>query len=46
MRQVEGSTETQTAEAGGQSRNGLEVPAELRELSSSSQSCLVEGVKW
>lgn len=35
MRRVEGSRETRTAEAVGQGRNGMEVPAELRELSSS-----------
>lgn len=34
VRAVEGSTETQTAEAVGQGRNGMEVPAEVRELSS------------
>lgn len=35
MRAMEGSTETQTAEAVGQGRNGIEEPAELRELSRS-----------
>lgn len=39
MGEVEGSTETRTAEADGQGRNGMEVPAELRALSSSSQRC-------
>lgn len=38
MRAVEGSTETQTAEAVGQGRNGMEVPAEVRELSRSPKA--------
>lgn len=32
MREVEGNTEIGTVEAGGQGRNGVEVPAELREV--------------
>lgn len=39
MSKVEGSTETLTAEAGGQAGNCMEMPAELRELSNYSHSC-------
>lgn len=39
MSKVEGSADTLTAEAGGQGGNGMEMPAELRELSNYSHSC-------